>query len=222
MLNDSKDTKKPDNNDTNKGQPPKKISDFWKISIFWIILLISLIVALYFAYMETIQENNLLNIILPNHITHNNNTIIIKTNATSFFKPDDLEPPFIPRFIILWGYIGFALYVLKVTTTKINKKSFNLLYLPEHIARLFIGTVLAIFVFFVLVTGGFFGLTIDVTKISNPDFIEYVYAAVAFVAGYSARAIIKLISTMINSVLNMDDERDREKKKSKDDTSDFP
>jgi hypothetical protein len=186
----------------------------WKINIFWVSLLVSLIIALYFAYLETVQENNLLDIVLPHHIPpqiiESNDTIIIQKKTPSNFNPSNLEPPFIPRFIILWGYIGSAVYVLKVTTGKLREKQgFDLTHLPDHLARLFIGTIIAVFTFFVLVTGGFFGLTIDVTKISNPEFIEYVYAAIAFISGYSVRHIVKLISTFLNAVFRLDapDER---------------
>jgi hypothetical protein len=169
-----------------------------------------LIIALYFAYLETVQANNLLDMILPHHILETNNTIVIQKNATSIFNPSNLEPPFIPRFIMLWGYIGSAVYVLKVTTGKLREKEgFDLNHLPDQLARLFIGTIIAVFAFFILVTGGFFGLTIDVTKISNPEYIEYVYAAIAFISGYSVRHIVKLISTFLNAIFRLDplDER---------------
>lgn len=189
------------------------LTNDWKINIFWIGLLLSLIIALYFAYLETTQENNLLDIILPHHIIERNNTLIIQQNATSIFNPTNLEPPFIPRFIIIWGYIGSAVYVLKVTTGKLREKQgFDLNHLPDHLARLFIGTIIAVFTFFVLVTGGFFGLTIDVTKISNPEFIEYVYAAIAFVSGYSVRHIVKIISTFLNAIFRLDPQDERQGK----------
>ena len=38
-------------------------------------------------------------------------------------------------------------------------------------------------------SGGFFGLTIDVTRI-NPRFVQYVYAVVALVSRYSVRAVM--------------------------------
>lgn len=173
----------------------------------------SLIIALYFAYIETVQENNLLDMVLPHHIIERNNTLYIEHNITSIFTPSNLEAPFIPRFIILWGYIGSAVYVLKVTTGKLREKQrFDLAHLPDHLARLFIGTIIAVFTFFVFVTGGFFGLTIDVTKISNPEFIEYVYAVIAFVSGYSVRHIVQMISTMLNAVFRLDPHDERKGK----------
>ena len=67
-----------------------------------------------------------------------------------------------------------------------------------------------------MVTGGFFGITIDITKISNPDFIEYVFASIAFVTGYSVRHIIQIISNIIETILSHDT---KDKQKDEDETS---
>ena len=49
----------------------------------------------------------------------------------------------------------------------------------------------------------------DVTKISNPEFIEYVYAVIAFVSDYSVRHIVKMISTMLIAVFRLDPHDER-------------
>jgi hypothetical protein len=179
---------------------------FYKVRLFWFFLIISLLIALYYAYLETARESNLFDMFLPRYnITQTGNATVIAFNGTQAFDPTRIQPPFIPRFVILWGYIGAATYVLKVTTKKIySEKGFNEKSIPDHIARLFIGTVIAVVMFFILVTGGFFGLTIDVTKIANPNVIQYVYAAIAFISGYSVRHIIEIISQMISTIFRHD------------------
>jgi uncharacterized metal-binding protein len=65
-------------------------------------------------------------------------------------------------------------------------------------------------VYFILSSGGFFGLTIDVTKLSNLNLVQYVYAVVAFIAGYSVRHIIHMLSNIANSIFMIQTEQDKE------------
>jgi len=138
--------------------------------------------------------------------------------------PEKVHPPFVPRFVLIWGFIGAATYTLKVTAkyltdeeanvhTQISDKKFKKKYFPEHIVRLFLGTTLAVIVYFVLSSGGFFGLTIDVTKLSNLNLVQYVYAVIAFIAGYSVRHIIHMLSSIANSIFMIQTEEDKEKAK---------
>jgi hypothetical protein len=119
-----------------------------------------------------------------------------------------METPFIHRFIALWGYIGAAVYILKVTAIKVYNNKFESRFIPWHIANLFIGTIAAIIISFILFTGGFFGLAIDVNKIADASLLPYVYAAVAFFSGYNVRHIIALTSGIIKNVF-LHDTRDR-------------
>jgi hypothetical protein len=148
-----------------------------KRHVLWISVSIALIIALYFAYLEAISASRL-DMLLPrgNVTTRPENG----TTKITTIVPERIHPPFIPLFVILWGFIGSATYVLKVTTGHMSRKNFEDQNIPDHIVRLFIGTALAIIVYFVLSTGGFFWLTIDVTRIPNPNLIQYVYAVTAF------------------------------------------
>lgn len=109
--------------------------------------------------------------------------------------------PSLPLFVVLFGYMGAAVYVLKVTTAKIGAGNFQNSYIPHHIIRLLVGPAFAIIIYFVLITGGFFGLTIDFTKISEGLKI-YVYAVMAFLTGYFVRQIIDTLSNILNAVLH--------------------
>jgi hypothetical protein len=194
------------------------------ITIFWIGITISLIVAIVLAYRDMVvpYSYNPLDHFLPKYDstrTAMNTTLSVPVMNTTLsvleptdsgtenipsttvpISPESMRSPFIPRFVAIWGYIGAAAYVLKVTTIKMQKGTFRKVYIPNHIANLFIGVAAAIVVYFILSTGGFFGLTIDFTKVSNPSLIPFVYGAVAFFSGYSVRHIISIISGIIDNV----------------------
>jgi hypothetical protein len=121
--------------------------------------------------------------------------------------------PIIPLFVIIWGYIGASVYVLRITTNHIGKKDFQNAYIPFHVIRLFIGPAFAIIIFFILFSGGFFGLTIDLTKVS-PRYIQYVYAAIAFLTGYFVRRIIEILTNIVESIFHTatTEVKDKEKK----------
>jgi hypothetical protein len=108
--------------------------------------------------------------------------------------------PIIPLFVIIWGYIGASVYVLRITTNHIGKKDFQNAYIPFHVIRFFIGPAFAIIIFFILFSGGFFGLTIDLTKVS-PRYIQYVYAAIAFLTGYFVRRI-EILTNIVESIFH--------------------
>ena len=61
------------------------------------------------------------------------------------------------EFVILCGFIGLAPYILKLTTAYTRNNDFKDENIPDHIARLFIGTAVAIIVYLVLSRGGFLG-----------------------------------------------------------------
>lgn len=169
-----------------------------------------MIIALYFAYLEAISPNRL-DMFVPrarNITTQPENG----TKKITTIVPERIHPPFIPRFVILWGFIGAATYVLKVTTGYMSRGTFKDEHIPDHIVRLFVGTALAITVYFVLSTGGFFGLTIDIARLPNPNLVQYVYAVIAFFSGYSSRHIIDVLSSIVNSLFAWDI-KDKEKRK---------
>ena len=85
--------------------------------------------------------------------------------------------------------------------------------LPFHVIRLFIGPAFAIIIFFILFSGGFFGLTIDLTKVS-PRYIQYVYEAIAFLTGYFVRRIIDIFIDIVESIFHTTatEVKDKEKK----------
>lgn len=198
----------------------QKALDEKSVHIFWIALCIAIAISLYLAYVEAVSDKSFLDYLLPRvDISKVGNITEIKQ-----IVPEKVHPPFVPRFVLIWGFIGAATYTLKVTAkyltdeetnvhTQISDKKFKKKYFPEHIVRLFLGTTLAVIVYFVLSSGGFFGLTIDVTKLSNLNLVQYVYAVVAFIAGYSVRHIIHMLSSIANSIFMIQTEEDKEKVK---------
>ena len=62
---------------------------------------------------------------------------------------------------------------------------------------------MAVVVYFVIVSGGFFGLTIDLTKIT-PENVQYVYAALSFLSGYFVRRVIEKFSAILDSIFGKD------------------
>ncbi len=154
-----------------------------------------------------------LNTLTPS-VTNNTNTLTPSvTNKPSTLTPSVTNKPstpaaiqtggvpIIPLFVIIWGYIGASVYVLRITTYHIGKKDFQNAYIPFHVIRLFIGPAFAIIIFFILFSGGFFGLTIDLTKVS-PRYIQYVYAAIAFLTGYFVRRIIEILTNIVESIFH--------------------
>ncbi len=187
--------------DEQKTKSPERRN--WKVSLYYAFLIGSVLIALLLAYYEAANPSNLIgsfvDLVLPES-TYTNITSI--NNATTVsFDYEHIKPPAIPRFIIIWGYIGAAVYTLKVSVKKSVEDGFGPKYMIEHIVRLLIGTVIAVVLFFILITGGFFGLTIDIDKLAErPVLIPYVYAAVAFLAGYSVRGVTETISKIFESV----------------------
>lgn len=184
--------------------------------ILWIGITISLIVALYLAYLEAVSAKTL-DIVLPRATitqtvkqtpTGNQTT---QTTTEVIPEVEQMHPPFIPRFVIIWGYIGAATYALKVISKHLAYKSFDKDHIPDHIARLFIGTALSIFIFFVLSTGGFFGLTIDVTKLAHPNLVQYVYAALAFISGYAVNHVIVVMSGIVDVIFKAKELQDEKR-----------
>lgn len=177
-----------------------------------IVLIVALSIALFYALVETIDPSTVSSI-LPSNVSlvkFPNGTII----TTSKFDPNILQFPSFPKipiFVLLWGFIGSAVYVLKVLTGTISEKRYDNSYLPFHIARLFIGSALAAAAYFILITGSVFGLSIDFTKI-DPTIIPYVYAIVAFMTGYFVRPIIKSMSNIVNALFNIETEREKGEK----------
>jgi hypothetical protein len=177
--------------------------------ILWIGVSISLIVALYFAYGETTSKSAL-DMVLPRvniTVAHFPNGTIATTQPNVESIPY-LPVPQVPRFIIIWGYIGAAAYLLKVVTGYLGSKKYEKEYLPYHVSRLFIGPALAAVVYFILETGSFFGLSFDVTKVSIP-LLPYLYAGVAFLTGYFVRPIIETLSKIINGIFNLDQPKNK-------------
>jgi len=205
---------KPDNDkdQDNKTRDDKlsKKSQTNVVHIFWITLCLALILSIYLAYIEAVSEKSVLDYLLPRvDVSKIGNS----TEITQII-PEKVHPPFVPRFVIIWGFIGAATYTLKVTAKYLTneekrREKFDEKYIPVHIVRLFLGTTLAIIVYFVLSTGGFFGLTIDVTKMSNLNLVQYAYAVVAFIAGYSVRHIIHILSGIANSIFMLETEKEK-------------
>lgn len=177
------------------------------VHILWVSTCIALIIALYLAYLEAVSAASILDYVLPR--INVNVTQIGNTTEITEIVPEQIHAPFVPRFVLIWGFIGAATYLLKVTTTKLTHAGFDEKKIPEHISRLFIGTTLAVVSYFTLSTGGFFGLTIDVTKISHPGLIQYVYAVISFISGYSVRHIIQILSNIANSMFMIQTPEDK-------------
>jgi hypothetical protein len=207
----NKDTSSNKNNQRREKDKRVHIYSVSPVQVLWVATSIALIIAIYLAYLEAVSPASFIDYILPR--AHFN--ITQTGNATEITKiiPENIHAPFVPRFVLIWGFIGAATYLLKVTTKKMREDDFHENEIPGHIARLFIGTTLAVVAYFTLATGGFFGLTIDVTKISHPGLIQYVYAVISFIAGYSVRHIIQIISNIANSMFMIQTEEDVEKEK---------
>lgn len=172
--------------------------------ILWVCVTISLILALSLAFINSIRPD--LFDIYFSSLTYKSPTqfprqnITITSNATTTTTSIEAKQvPVIPLFVLIWGYIGAAVYVLKVVTQKILRKEFKNNHIPNHIARLFIGPAIAVVVYFVIMSGGFFGLTIDLTKVSSQN-VQYVYGSIAFLSGYFVRRIIEKFSDILDSV----------------------
>lgn len=170
----------------------------------WIGVCIAMLIALYFAYMETTKKSTL-DLLLPRvNITvtkyQNGTTSITKSNPQA---SQYLSTPQIPRFVLLWGFIGSAAYVLKVVTGVIGGNRYDNSYLPYHISRLVLGPALAAAAYFILLSGSIFGLSFDISKVDFQT-LPYLYATVAFVTGYFVRPIINALSKMVNAIFNMD------------------
>jgi len=154
-MGDSKSAVKPTGSSV-QAAPSRKVPK--SAHALWIIVTISLIAAIYYAYLDTTAKSSLDNILPKTNITisalPNATTTVTKVIPRSNILPS-LQ---IPRFIILWGYIGAAAYLLKVVTGYLGEGKYDGSYLPFHICRLFIGPALAVAMYFILRTGSFFGL----------------------------------------------------------------
>jgi hypothetical protein len=172
--------------------------------VLWVLVSISLIAALYFAYVDTTSKSTLDMLLPKTNITINTQNInsTPTTTVTKSTHTATLSVPQIPRFIIIWGYIGAAAYLLKVVTAYLGENKYEGSYLPFHIARLFIGPALAVLIYFILQTGSFFGLSFDITKVP-PTLLPYLYAGVAFLTGYFVRQIIETLSKITNAIFNI-------------------
>ena len=173
--------------------------------VLWVLVSISLIAALYFAYLDTTSKSTLDMLLPKTNITINTQNISSTTATTIVTKTSHtpiLSVPQIPRFVIIWGYIGAAAYLLKVVTGYLGEGDYKKSYLPFHISRLFIGPALAVLTYFILQTGSFFGLSFDITKVPIP-LLPYLYAGVAFLTGYFVRSIIETLSKIINAIFNI-------------------
>jgi hypothetical protein len=115
---------KPSDND--KVQVKSKQDKLWyryshsPVHVLWITTSIALIIALYFAYLEAVSPASVLDVVLPR--SHYN--VTETGNATEITKiiPEKIHAPFVPRFVLFWGFIGAATYLLKVTTFKLTQK----------------------------------------------------------------------------------------------------
>jgi hypothetical protein len=172
--------------------------------VLWVLVCISLIAALYFAYVDTTSKSTLDMLLPKTNITINTENInyTATTTVTKTSHTATLSVPQIPRFIIIWGYIGAAAYLLKVVTGYLGENKYEKSYLPFHIARLFIGPALAVLIYFILQTGSFFGLSFDITKVPI-QLLPYLYAGVAFLTGYFVRQIIETLSKIINAIFSI-------------------
>ena len=104
--------------------------------------------------------------------------------------------PFIPFYIVVWGFIGAATYVVKTVAGLIGEGEFNDKFIPYHISRLAIGPSLAVIVYFLVVSGSFFGITFKTEAIN----IEYAYSALAFLSGYFVRQVVDSLSLIMDSI----------------------
>jgi hypothetical protein len=179
--------------------PPRKVPK--SAHVLWIIVVISLIGAIYYAYLDTTARSSLDMILPKTNITIS--TVSNTTTVTKVTPKSNILPSLqIPRFIILWGYIGASAYLLKVVTAYLGEGKYDGSYLPFHISRLFIGPALAVVIYFIIRTGSFFGLSFDVTKVPV-DLLPYLYAAMAFLTGYFVRQIVETLSQIVNAIFNI-------------------
>ena len=78
------------------------------VHVLWIIVSVSLAVALYMAYIDSPIVTNQINAgVLKQNVT-------ITSNATTTTQTvESTTPPVFPKYVILWGYIGASVYVLE-------------------------------------------------------------------------------------------------------------
>ncbi len=109
-----------------------------------------------------------------------------------------IDKPYIPFYIVLWGFIGSTTYVVKTACGHISKDDFDDKYIPYYISRIIIGPAFAIVIYFMISSGSFFGITI---KVAGDTYqVEYAYVAIAFMSGYFVRRIIEIISIIFDAI----------------------
>ena len=106
------------------------------------------------------------------------------------------DGPFIPFYIVVWGFIGAATYVVKTVAGLIGEDTFDDNYIPYHISRLAIGPSLAVIVYFLVISGSFLGITFK----TEAAHIEYAYSALAFLSGYFVRQVVDSLSIIMESI----------------------
>jgi hypothetical protein len=164
-----------------------------------------LVMALYIAYVEARTNQEAFSRIVNQNVT----TIESPQNTTTTVVSGPSERgPSIPTYILIWGFIGSAVYALKASTLKIRSGKFENRNIPHLTIRLFIGPAIAVVIFFIIVTGGFFGLTIDLTKVRPPTLLPYVYAAIAFLSGYFVNDIISVLSSIVTALFRFKSQND--------------
>lgn len=119
--------------------------------------------------------------------------------VAAIYAYSSLKQPFVPMYIIVWGFIGGASYVVKTVASYMGSGKFEDKYIPYHLARLVLGPALAMIVYFILKSGGVFGITLEVAG----DKELYAYAVLAFASGYFVRHVIDTLSEIMDAVLKL-------------------
>jgi hypothetical protein len=120
--------------------------------------------------------------------------------ASLIYSYRAVNPPEVPLYIVLWGFIGSAAYVGKTVVGYIGTDKFEDRYIPFHVMRLIVGPAIAVILYFILVSRSFFGITLEV----QPGYEAYAYAVVAFIGGYFVRHAIDIISNVLDSVFRLE------------------
>jgi hypothetical protein len=80
---------------------------------------------LFMMHMWMLIQEKVLDLFLPKIANFTTNVNNGTKSIINIIQPDKIPPPIVPRFIILWGFIGSVDYILKVTTYYIGKKKFS-------------------------------------------------------------------------------------------------
>jgi hypothetical protein len=150
------------------------ITGFYLVSL-WLVMLLVVGGAIYLQYRVAVFEETLsVGGIVSTSIKH------------SMYFVNAINP-------FLFGTLGACVYLMRITSTRLHNRTFNPSRIPEHINRLFLGTVSGGIVILFLEDGVILG--------SPGKGVPITAAGIGFIAGYSIEFLYQVIDRIIKAVL---------------------